>query len=137
MLSHSTERIIMYTYEASYQSDLANMPAGLWLFCLVFAILQIIGMWKIFEKAGEPGWKSLIPFYSQYTMYKVFWGEGWLFLLLLVPLINIIVTIMFSWKMALSFGRGIGTCIGLILVPGIMTLVLGFGSAQYYGAPDR
>lgn len=45
----------------------------MFVFILAIAILVIVAMWKIFQKAGEPGWKAIIPFYNSYTMYKIVW----------------------------------------------------------------
>ena len=57
----------------------------LWIIGLGIAVLMIVAMWKIFEKAGEPGWASLVPFYNSYELFKISWGNGWYFLLSVVP----------------------------------------------------
>ena len=103
------------------------------LAAIIFGILVIIGMWKVFTKAGEPGWMSLIPFLNTYKLYKIAWGNGWLFLLGLIPIVNIVVYIMVSIKMARAFGMGTGFAVGLILLPSIFYLILGFGDSVYYG----
>lgn len=72
-------------------------------------ILVIIGMWMIFTKAGEAGWKAIIPLYNTYLLTKIAMGNGWLFLLLLIPVVNVIFAIYLMYKLALAFGRGIGT----------------------------
>lgn len=104
-----------------------------YLAAIIFGILAIIGMWKVFTKAGEPGWMSLIPFLNTYKLYKIAWGNGWLFLLGLIPIVNIVVYIMVSIKMARAFGMGTGFAVGLILLPSIFYLILGFGDSVYYG----
>ena len=131
------------------------------IFAFVWWILQIIANWNIFTKAGEPGWKSLIPIYGDYVSYKIAWQTSyfWLnfilgillsyvsnanlnesmFLSLIVILLKIaltVINIMYCVKLARAFGRGIGFAIGLILLQPIFLLILGFGSDQYYGA-DR
>ena len=58
-----------------------------WIIGLAVAVLIIIAKWKIFEKAGEPGWASLVPFYNTYILFKLSWGNGWYFLLSVVPAI--------------------------------------------------
>ena len=103
------------------------------LAAIIFGILVIIGMWKVFTKAGEPGWMSLIPFLNTYKLYKIAWGNGWLFLLGFIPIVNIVVYIMVSIKMARAFGMGTGFAVGLILLPSIFYLILGFGDSVYYG----
>lgn len=131
------------------------------ILALVWWILQIIANWNIFTKAGETGWKSLIPIYGDYVSYKIAWQTSyfWLnfilgillsyvsnanlnesmFLSLIVILLKIaltVINIMYCVKLARAFGRGIGFAIGLILLQPIFLLILGFGSDQYYGA-DR
>lgn len=131
------------------------------IFAFVWWILQIIANWNIFTKAGEVGWKSLIPIYGDYVSYKIAWQTSyfWLnfilgillsyvsnanlnesmFLSLIVILLKIaltVINIMYCVKLARAFGRGIGFAIGLILLQPIFLLILGFGSDQYYGA-DR
>lgn len=100
---------------------------------LALGLLYVIAAWRIFKKADEPGWASIVPLYNQYILFKISWGSGWMFLLLLVPLVNIVVGIMTSFKLATAFGKGTGFGFGLLLLPGIFHLILGFGDAQYEG----
>ena len=107
----------------------------MWIACLAIYILEIIGFWKMFEKAGEPGWKALIPIYNTYILFKIAWGNGILFLLLFVPAVNFIILIMLQFKVARAYGQGDAYAFGLIFLPFIFYLVLGFGDAEYVG-PD-
>ena len=100
---------------------------------IIFSILLIVGIWKVFNKAGEPGWMSLIPFLNSYKLFKIAWGNGWLFLLCFIPIVNIVVGIMVSIKLARAFGKGTGFAVGLILLPSIFYIILGFSDAVYYG----
>ena len=131
------------------------------IFALVWWILQIIANWNIFTKAGEAGWKSLIPIYGDYVSYKIAWQTSyfWLsfilgivasyvssanlnesiFLTVIATLLRIVIAvinIMYCIKLSRAFGHGIGFAIGLILLQPIFLLILGFGSDPYYGA-DR
>ena len=131
------------------------------IFAFVWWILQIIANWNIFTKAGEAGWKSLIPIYGDYVSYKIAWQTSyfWLsfilgivasyvssanlnesiFLPVIATLLRIVIAvinIMYCIKLSRAFGHGIGFAIGLILLQPIFLLILGFGSDQYYGA-DR
>lgn len=131
------------------------------IFALVWWILQIIANWNIFTKAGEAGWKSLIPIYGDYVSYKIAWQTSyfWLsfilgivasyvssanlnesmFLTVIATLLRIVIAvinIIYCVKLSKAFGHGIGFAIGLILLQPIFLLILGFGSDQYYGA-DR
>ena len=100
---------------------------------LLIALLLIVATWKVFTKAGQPGWASLIPIYNLYIWCKIVGRPGWWIILLLIPLVNIIVGIILSIDIAKSFGKGAGFGIGLALLGIIFWPILGFGSAQYQG----
>ncbi len=104
---------------------------------LVIAILSIIALWKIFEKAGEAGWKAIIPFYNAYTLVKIVDGSGIKFLLFLIPFVNIVYYIIFNVRLAKVFGKGTGFAIGLMLLPNLFTLILGFGNDNYLGTYQK
>lgn len=55
-----------------------------WLLVVAYFVISIIANWKIFTKAGQPGWAAIVPFYKQYIEFKIYWGNGWLFL---VPIV--------------------------------------------------
>lgn len=100
---------------------------------LVVLVVLIIALWKVFEKAGEAGWKSLIPFYSSYILFKIAWGNGLLFLLMFVPCVNVVVSFIVLWKLCKAFDQGIGMYLLMLFVTPVAWLILGFGSAQYIG----
>jgi hypothetical protein len=100
---------------------------------LLIALLLIVAMWKVFTKAGKPGWASIIPIYNLYIWCKIVGRPGWWIILLLIPFVNIIVGIILCVDMAKSFGKGVGFGIGLALLGIIFWPILGFGSAQYQG----
>ena len=121
--------------EYSYSSSSQGQPPGplFWIFWLAFMILMIAGIWKIFAKAGQPGWASIIPIYNWYVWCKIVGRPGWWVILLLIPFINFIIVIILCIDLAKSFGKGVSFAIGLILLPVIFCPILGFGSAQYQG----
>ena len=98
---------------------------------LLVALLMIVAMWKIFVKAGQPGWASIIPIYNLYVWCKIVGRPGWWIILMLIPFVNIIVGIVLCIDMAKSFGKGAGFGIGLAFLGIIFLPILGFGSAQY------
>lgn len=102
-------------------------------FMLIVYILLIIAWWKIFEKAGVPGWHSLIPFLNAYDEFKISWGNGWLFLLLLIPIVNIVIYIIMTVKMGNAFGKSTAFIVGMVFIPNLFYLILGFGSSSYIG----
>lgn len=135
------------TYEGRKQEMAANYDSydmmatlvGTGVFTVYFIIaiaitvITIIAMWKIFTKAGKPGWGSLIPFYSNYCLFDIAWGNGWLFLLGFVPCVNFVVMIMLYFKLAKAFGKGTGFGFGLVFLNTIFVLILGFDNSQYLG----
>jgi len=94
---------------------------------------MIAACWKIFSKAGQPGWAAIIPIYNWYIRCKIVGRPGWWVILLFIPFINFIIGIILCIDLAKSFGKGAGFGIGLILLGVICFPILGFGSAQYQG----
>ena len=110
----------------------AGAVAGGMLFVwLVILIAIIASVWKIFAKAGQPGWAALIPIYNTYVFLQVAGKPGWWLLLLLVPLVNLVVGILACLSLAERFGKGGGFALGLVFLPLIFLPILGFGGARY------
>lgn len=121
------------TNDVLYQTIGAGVYMTYLIVVLVISILTLVALWKIFVKAGKPGWACIIPFYSTYCLFDIAWGNGWLFLLSFVPFVNIVVMIMMYFKLAKAFGKGTGFGFGLLFLNTIFVLILGFGSAEYIG----
>ena len=144
---------------------------------IIWYVLLIIAQWKIFEKAGEKGWKSLIPIYGQYILFKIAGAKAWFWALFCITIVACIVIgvnnipvdynatsaelqaqlnavdwtkhvpylvaivaggiisiasdIALALRLARAFGKGFSYVLGLIFIPQIVTLVLGFGKAKY------
>lgn len=127
----------MYETSANYEGAAAGGFLLVYmLVCLAVAVYCIVVNWKVFEKAGEDGWKSIIPIYNSYILYKISWGNGWMFLCSIIPVIGFVFPLITYYKMAKAFGKGIGFAIGLILVPVVFQSILAFGSDRYYGPAD-
>ncbi len=123
------------SFDYSYSSS-GNPPGPVfWICWSAFVILMIAAMWKVFSKAGQPGWAALIPIVNVYFLCKVAGRPGWWLILMFIPLVNFIVLIILDIDIAKNFGKGAGFGIGLLLLPFIFFPILGFGSAQYQGAP--
>lgn len=99
---------------------------------VILLVLQIIGLWNIFKKAGTSGWKALIPFYNMYTLCKIVWGSGWYFLLGFVPVGSVIFSIVTLAKLAKCFRKGAGYALGLVFLSPIFLLILGIKRDTYY-----
>ena len=103
-----------------------------YIISLVIAVVAIVAMWKIFTKAGEPGWASIVPIYNTYTMVKIAGYNPLMFLLFLIPLVNVVFGIMVMIRIGKAFGKGTGwSVIMLIIFNVIGMLILGFGNDQY------
>jgi hypothetical protein len=103
------------------------------IFYVAIIILLCAAQWKIYEKAGYPGWAALIPFYNIYVLLKIVGKPGWWLIWFLVPIANIIVAIWITNLLSKSFGKDEGFTIGLILLGIVFYPILGFGNAQYIG----
>lgn len=123
-----------YGYDAGTSAALAGFSAAYTIVMLIIAVIMIVAMWKLFSKAGEPGWAAIIPLYNSYVLFKIAMGNGWLFLLSLVPVVNFVIGIMLYFKLAKAFGKGVGFGFGLLFLNPIFLLILAFGSAEYVGA---
>ena len=119
--------------ESSYTTSAQGPSPVLVIVELLIALFVIVAMWKVFTKAGRPGWAAIIPIYNMYVWCKIVGRPGWWVILMLIPLVNIIVGIIVCIDMAKSFGKGAGFGIGLALLGIIFLPILGFGSAQYQG----
>jgi hypothetical protein len=100
---------------------------------LLIALFLIVAMWKVFTKAGQPGWASIIPIYNIYIWCKIVGRPAWWIILMLIPFVNFIICIILCIDLAKSFGKGAGFGLGLAFLAVIFFPILGFGSAQYQG----
>ncbi len=119
-----------------------SLVASIWAICLIpslaFLALRIVANWKLFEKANENGWAAVIPFYTDYTLYKICWGNGWFFLLIFVPVANLVIHIITMIKLSQAFGKDGGWACGLIFLNLIFLCIMAFSSDyQYVGVPGE
>jgi hypothetical protein len=100
---------------------------------LAIVVLMIASLWKVFTKAGQPGWAAIVPIYNTIVMLQISGRPLWWVLLLMIPFVNIVVGIMVAIDLAKSFGQSAGFGVGLILLGFVFFPILGFGSARYLG----
>ncbi len=123
------------------QNDGSNAVAAAFggmmvLFWLAVMVVIIVGGWKMFEKAGQPGWAIIIPFYNVYILLKIAGRPGWWLILYCIPLVNIVIAILVALDIAKAFGQSaVFGFFLLFLLSGIGYLILGFGNYRYQGAP--
>ncbi|MDD5098983.1 MAG: DUF5684 domain-containing protein [Candidatus Colwellbacteria bacterium] len=135
------ENIVSITPDVA--GAVAAISGGVLIVSLILSILIIAGMWKVFVKAGKPGWASIIPIYNIVVMLQIAGMSPWLAILpvlMIIPIVNIVVgiawfviSIILSVKISKVFGKPSVYALGLIFLPFIFYPVLGFGKAQYLG----
>lgn len=100
---------------------------------LAILVLVIVANWKIYEKAGEPGWASIVPIYNFIVLCKIVGKPAWWTIMLFIPLVNIIFAIWALNMLSKSFGKDEGFTLGMIFLPFIFYPILGLGDARYLG----
>lgn len=104
-----------------------------YIICIILLILVHFGLWKMFVKAGRPGWESLIPFYREYIITKLTGRPAWLVALLLIPIVNVFVAITIYIDFVKSFGkRSFLEHAGTILLPFVVFPLWGTDTATTY-----
>lgn len=115
----------------------AQLMGGFSIFILLLFLavgaLIIAGQWIIFTKAGQAGWKSLVPFYNMYILMIISGKPGWWMFLLLIPLVGAVIFLLAMLSLAKKFGKKELFGVGLFLLPMIFFPLLAFGSAEYEG----
>lgn len=141
-----------YSYEAPVTTSTNSGDAGMGLIVgliilLIIAIPSIAGLWKVFIKAGKPGWAAIVPFYGWWVWMQVigrqpswFWAYVALTVAGIIPLIGLfasvallVITIIISIDLAKSFRKGTGMGVLIALLPFIGLPILGFGNSTYAG----
>ena len=113
----------------------SSFPVVQMVIVLAIAAFEIYAMWRLFEKANQPGWAAIVPIYNFYILLKLAGKPGWWILLLLVPFVNFVIAIIAMIAVAKAFGKGTGFGLGLAFFGGIFVPVLAFSDAKYQGAP--
>ena len=115
--------------------DMTPGPFGM-LVWLAVLVLAIAGMWKVYAKAGKPGWASIVPIYNVIVLLEIAGKPLWWTILVFVPFANLVVLIIAWIEVAHRFGRSTGFGWGLALLSPIFAPILGFGDARYQAAPS-
>lgn len=98
---------------------------------LIVAVMAIMATWVVYEKAGQPGWASIVPIYNMLVLLRIAGRPAWWLLLLMVPVVNVFVTMMLCMDLAVAFNKGIGFAAGLFFLSFIFFPILAFGDAEY------
>jgi hypothetical protein len=124
--------------------DLMDILGAYIVVLLIFAVIMIVSQWKIFEKAGQPGWAALVPIYNMYVFSQVIGRPQWwivLYFLAIIPVVGwiglIVIVIMDYIRLANVFGKSGGFAVGLIFLGIIFFPMLAFGDSTYQGKPTN
>jgi hypothetical protein len=121
--------------ESTSTGEVSPLAAGMGIaftICyLAVLLLIVIGLWKVFVKAGKPGWASIVPIYNVIVLLEIAGKPLWWFILMLIPFVNFIVAIIVLIAVARNFGKGVGFALGMVFLPFIFIPMLGFGDAKY------
>jgi hypothetical protein len=116
--------------------------AQIWAICiwsLVIGIFILVAQWKVYVKAGQPGWACIVPIYNVYVLLQICGKPWWWLLLMLIPGVNIVFAIWMINMVSKSFGHEEGFTVGLLFLGIIFWPILGFGKSRYlgpYGNPE-
>ncbi|MCX7834098.1 MAG: DUF5684 domain-containing protein [Ignavibacteria bacterium] len=126
-----------YRYYEFDEKETVGIAIGFLIFYIILFIvlilLYIVPMWKIFVKAGKPGWAAIIPIYNTIVILEIVGRPIWWIILFLIPCVNLVISVIVCIDLAKSFGKDPAFGVGLFLLPVIFYPILGFGSAQYTG----
>lgn len=101
---------------------------------LAIIVLMVVSLWKVYTKAGQPGWASIIPIYNMVVLLEIAGKPLWWIVLFFIPVVNLIVCILVWIAVAENFGQGTGFGVGLALLGIVFIPVLAFGGSRYAGA---
>ena len=104
------------------------VPIIIWI---VFTVFFIAVGWRVYTKAGKPGWAVLVPIYNLVVFLQIINRPLWWIVLFFVPVVNFVVAIIMVIDLAKSFGKGVGFGLGLLFLGIIFYPLLAFGDAEY------
>lgn len=111
--------------------SLGSLGTTFWIVCLIIIVFYAYCGWKLYEKAGKPGWAAIIPIYNYVVLLQIVGKPIWWIILLIIPFVNIVVGIIVIHNLSKVFGKGVGYTLGLIFLGFIFYPVLALGSATY------
>jgi hypothetical protein len=115
---------------------MAGIGMGMVMVFLAVAVFMVVCHWKIYTKAGEPGWACLIPIYNFIVFLKIVNKPWWWIFLMIIPIVNLVLIIMLIHRLSLSFGKGAGFTLGILFFHVIFFAILAFDSSVYTKLPD-
>ncbi len=98
---------------------------------LALGVVYIAAIWRVFTKAGQPGWAAIVPIYNLIVLLRIVGRLWWWVLLILIPIVNIVILFMVAIDLGKCFGKGAGFGVGLVFLPFIFYPMLAWGDARY------
>ena len=138
--TYPTSRYDYYKMLSIFATALVDVLITVLLIALIILIIKTIAMWKLFNKAGEKGWKAIIPIYNMVILFKISGLSPWLVLVYLATFIPYVgwmavvaLNAFLAYQLAKSFGKDAGWAVGLYFLAPIFYMILAFGKSQYIG----
>jgi len=123
---------MLFFQDNAAPSAAANTAAMAILIVYAAVILVMIAaLWKVFTKAGEPGWAAIVPIHNIIVMLKIAGKPAWWLVLMLIPFVNLVVAIIMVVSLAKNFGKGTGFALGMLFLAPIFYPILAWGDAKY------
>lgn len=133
-MEHSTPLFEDNAFSTGLNVVLFTFGTVLVLFFMIFLVINIVAMWKLFAKAGEPGWKSLIPIYNSWIFLRLGDQPGWWAVAGLIPplgIVTLILSIIAAHRIGLKLSKPDWWVILYIFVQPIWMLVLAFDKSTW------
>lgn len=121
----------MTTY--SYNAEPAQMSPVVTIIYLAIMILELVAMWKLYVKAGKPGWAAIIPIYNVIVMLEIAKKPWWYLLLMLIPIVNFVIAIIVTLNFVKAYGKDTAWGVLAIFFAPIIYPILAFGDSKYVG----
>lgn len=122
-----------YDSSASALAPIIAIVSAMIIPIIIIWVVMVIAHWKIYEKAGKPGWAAIVPIYNLIVLLEIVGKPTWWILLFLVPCVNIVFLVWTTNLLSKSFGQSEGFTVGLLLLGIVFYPMLGFGNYQYLG----
>jgi hypothetical protein len=124
----------MNSYDSNAMAGtMMQMMGTILIIVLVAMVFFVICYWKIYTKAGKPGWACIVPIYGTIVLLEIVGKPWWWLFLFFIPFVGLIFAIIMVHNLSLSFGKGAGFTLGLLFLSPIFIPILAFGSAEYKG----
>ncbi len=127
--------LALQTILALAQDDQPQVPFIFYLLVFAVAIISVISLWIIFQKAGKPGWASIVPFYNLWILKEITGRPTWWFFVSFIPYVGTVFVLIMYYFLGKSFGKSSSFSVGVALLSIIFLPMLAFSDARYQGAP--